>query len=90
MSQQQQLFDFDTFQSQANAASEGLNDGISELKKIIPAILDVATQTGSAKLSKTTDSAVLVIEELDACFNSVNDSVEEVKRYYQKFNDATN
>lgn len=85
-----QSFDFDTFQSQASATSEGLSDGISEFKQIIPAIQDVAAQIGSAKLTKTTDSAITVIEEMSACFDSVNESLEEVKQYYRKFNEATN
>ncbi len=85
-----ELFDFDAFQSQSSVASEGLGEGISEFKKIIPAILDVSAQIGSAKLIKTTDSAVTVIEEMSTCFESVSESLEEVKRYYQKFNESTN
>lgn len=86
----QQSFDFEEFQGQYNAAVGGLQEGISQLKMIIPAVLEVAKQVGSGKLIKTTDSVVQVVEELNDCFSSVGESAEEVKQYYRKLDEAVN
>jgi len=85
-----QAFDFESFASRYNSAISGLQDAIAGVKAIIPAVQDVAEQTGSAKLTKTTESFITVAEQQIACFGSVEESAEAVQNAYKKINDATN
>jgi hypothetical protein len=85
-----QAFDFERFKELYNPAISGLQDSNAAVKGIIPQVREVAKQTGSAKLNQTTESFVQVAEEQSVCFQSVEESGEEVKNIYSKYDESVN
>lgn len=85
-----QKFDFESFNTQYNSAVTGLQDTIAAVKNVIPQVEEVAQQTGSAKLTRTTMSFVQVAQEQIDCFTSIEESADEVKTKYGKIDAAMN